>query len=154
MLERDFWRRILKFGIINLIKSPDTIIAIIVFLGIGVLTNWTICKGIGYNFIDDILPISAAFFAIILAGLAIIASFTDKDFIHAWVESGLFEDLVTLFQWNLYIPLVVTVFALFIKFVYYNSLLLILLISLFIYMVISFKEQILLKLKDKNKIYF
>jgi hypothetical protein len=142
MNEKDFITRIRKFGVYNLILSPDTIIALFVFILIGLFTNWSVSYNVGQEFIDAILPISAAFFSIILAGLAIITSFTDKKFIFYWVQAGLFKDVVTLFQWNLYVPLILIVLALFIKFVYYNSLLLIFLAAFFVYMIISLMDLI------------
>ena len=142
MLEKKFTKRLKGFGIKNLLLSPDTIISFIVFIAVGFLTGWTISSETGDNFIITIVPVSAAFFSIVLAALAIVSSFTDENFILLWVRAGEFENLVTLFQWNLYLPLVITVFALFIEFVYYNSILLILLIAFFIYMVISLIDLI------------
>jgi hypothetical protein len=142
MLERDFIKRLKSFGIENLLISPDTVISIILFFAVGILTNWVVSEKTAHQFINAIIPVSAAFFTIILAGLAIISSFTDKNFIHAWVENELFADLVTIFQYNLYIPLAVTVVALFIEFVYYNSVMFIFLVAFFVYMVISLIDLI------------
>lgn len=142
MNETDFLSRIKKFGVDKIIISPDTIIAALIFIIIGIYTNWNISNTLGTSIIDTILPIAATFFSIILAGLAIITSFTDEKFIYAWVQAKLYDDVVTLFQWNLYIPLILTAYALFLKFLFYNSILLILLIALTVYMIVSLIDLI------------
>lgn len=142
MLERDFFKRLKAFGINDLILSPDTILSVLIFLFLGFYTNWTISPQDGTKFVEIIIPVSASFFAIVLAGLAIISSFTDKNFIYAWTKAGLFADLVTLFQWNLYVPIMVTVLALIIEFIPFNSILFIFLVALFTYMIVSLMDLI------------
>jgi hypothetical protein len=138
MLQTRFLARIKKFGIKRLFLSYDTYGAILTFILISYLTQMSVDYSLSAEpLLDVFISVSAIFFSIILAGLAIISSFTDKDFILAWIKIGEFDNVVTLFQYNLYIPLLILGISLFLRFVYYNSILMILLISLFVYMIIS-----------------
>ena len=139
---RSFWYRLKKFGVTNIIVSPDFILSLIVGIFIVYFTKLCVPKNIGISILDTLIPLSAALFAIILAGLAIISSFTDEKFILAWVKANVWENLVTLFQINLYIPLIVILLALLIRFVYYNSILLIFLIIISVYMIFSLIDLI------------
>ena len=137
MYKKSFLKRLSNFGIGKIIKSYDTLVAIITFFVILYFTK-------GYfnpNTIDNILfifmEVSASLFAIILAGLAIVVSFTDKDFIYVWKEIGEFDNMITLFQYNLFIPIFVLILSLFLKFVFYHNIIMIVLISSFVYMLLS-----------------
>jgi len=142
MNEKNFFFRIKKFGIKNIIISADFIIAVCIGLLIGFFSNWDIPSKIGNDFIVIIIPVAATFFAIILTALALISSFSDKQYILAWVKAGLFDEIIILFQWNLYIPLILILIALFLKFIYYHSILLILLAALFIYLIFSLADLV------------
>ncbi len=137
MNEKNFFSRIKKFGLRNIIISADFILAVCIGLLIGFFSNWEISSKIGNDFIVLIIPVAAAFFAIILTALALISSFSDKHYIIAWVKAGLFDEIIILFQWNLYIPLILILIALFLKFIYYHSILLIILAAFFIYLIFS-----------------
>jgi hypothetical protein len=100
-------------------------------------TNWNIdFTTTGKDVLDLFITVSSAFFAIVLTGLAIISSFTDKEFIKAWIEIGEYDNIITLFQYNLYVPLILLTFAFALRFIHYNSVLMIILISLFVYMIL------------------
>lgn len=142
MNEKNFFFRLKKFGLKNLIISADFILAVCVGLLIGVFSNWDIPSKIGNEFIVIIIPVTAAFFAIILTALALISSFSDKEYILAWVRAGLFDEIIILFQWNLYIPLILILIALFLKFIYYHSILFIFLAAFFIYLIFSLMDLV------------
>lgn len=142
-MQREFTARMKKLGLKRLILSYDTFGAIISFILIGYFTNWNIDYSTKAEpLIGIFITVSATFFSIILAGLAIISSFTDKEFILAWIKIGEFDNVVTLFQYNLYIPLVILALSLILRFLFYDSILMILLISLFVYMIISLIELV------------
>ena len=106
-------------------------------------TNWNIdFTTTGKDVLDLFITVSSAFFAIVLTGLAIISSFTDKEFIKAWIEIGEYDNIITLFQYNLYVPLILLTFAFALRFIHYNSVLMIILISLFVYMILSLVDLI------------
>ncbi len=143
MLQREFSTRLKKLGLKRLIFSYDTYGAVLSFILIGYFTNWSIDYSIKAEpLLGIFISVSATFFSIILAGLAIISSFTDKEFILAWIKIGEFDNIVTLFQYNLYLPLVILGISLILRFLVYNSVLMILLISLFVYMIISLIELV------------
>jgi hypothetical protein len=143
MLQREFITRLKKLGLKRLILSYDTYGAIISFFLIGYFSGWTIDYTTKAEpLLGIFISVSATFFSIILAGLAIISSFTDKEFILAWIKIGEFDNIVTLFQYNLYIPLVILGISLILRFLVYNSVLMILLVSLFVYMIISLIELV------------
>jgi hypothetical protein len=143
MLQREFSARMKKLGLKRLIFSCDTYGAILSFFLVGYFTHWYIDFSTKAEpLLGIFITVSATFFSIILAGLAIISSFTDKEFILAWVKIGEFDNIVTLFQYNLYIPLVILVLSFTLRFLIYDSILMILLISLFVYMIISLIELV------------
>lgn len=143
MLQREFTARMKKLGLKRLIFSYDTYGAILSFVLVGYFTHWYIDYSTKAEpLLGIFISVSATFFSIILAGLAIISSFTDKEFILAWIKIGEFDNIVTLFQYNLYIPLVILAFSLILRFLFYDNILMILLISLFVYMIISLIELV------------
>lgn len=132
-----FLHRIRSIGIRRFIISIDTFGALISGVIIGFLTEGTISYNIASEILGNFIVISASFFSIILASMAIFSSFSDKDYILAWKKIGEFENIITLFQYNLYIPIVILIISLFERYVYYHNFLMIILIILFIYMLLS-----------------
>jgi len=137
MYEKNFFKRLKNLGLSRLIISWDTGAMIVSFLIVGYFTNWSIGYEKSKDILNVFLTISAAFYSIVLAGLAIISSFTDKDFILAWKEIGEYDNIITLFQYNLNIPLVLLLFSFVLRFLYFNAILMIFAISLFVYMIFS-----------------
>lgn len=136
-MEKGFFKRIRKFEIGNIILSYDTIIAIVVFFLIGIYKNWQIDSIIASDMLSVIINVSAILFSIVLAGFAIISSMTDKDFLVAWVKAEGYENIITIFEYNLYIPSILLILALFLKYILYNDLIMIFTIALFTYMIFS-----------------
>jgi hypothetical protein len=137
MYKISFFGRLKEFGIEKIILSYDTLVAIIVFFAILYFTNGKIEVEAAQKIMAIFIEVSAILFSIVLAGLAIVTSFTDKEFIYVWKKIGEFDNIITLFQYNLYIPFLIVVFSLILSFAYYNVYLFILLISLFVYMLVS-----------------
>ncbi|MBU3904877.1 MAG: hypothetical protein KJ906_01870 [Nanoarchaeota archaeon] len=135
--EASFIKRLKKLGIKKLILSFDTLAFIITFFLIYITSNGTIIQESANQILMSFIEISGSLFAIVLAGLAIVTSFTDKDFIYAWKKIEEFDNIITLFQYNMIILLLIMVFSLFIRFIYYNSFAMITLISIFVYMIVS-----------------
>jgi len=77
-----------------------------------------------------------------IAGLAIIISFTDNTFILYWRKIKEFDNLMTIFQYNLYLPLIILLASFILEFFCYSSLGMIALISLFIYMIFSLMQLV------------
>ncbi len=137
MCDRSFLGRFQQIGARQILFSSDTYVALASFFVIGYLVSWSIGVATAYPILEVFTTISATFFSIVLAGLAIIVSFTDKDFILAWKQIKEFDNILTAFQWNLYVPLVVLMLSLLLRFVFYNPVLMVFLVSLFIYMICS-----------------
>lgn len=137
MKNKNFLKRLYEFGFKKIILSLDTFIGIIVFFIIYILTKGIINEITGKEILSIFIQISSSLFAIVLAGLAIVTSFTDKDFVYAWKKIGEFDNMITLFQYNLFVPLFLLILSILAKFIFYNSLFMILLIALFSYMIFS-----------------
>lgn len=143
MMERSFIKRMMKLKLLNSLDTFGFVLSLISLLFIQYYTNWSI------NFLDDgndildvFITISSTFFAFILTGFTVITSFTDKNFIRAWIEIGEYEGIITLFQYNLYIPMTLLIVSFILRFVYYNSIVMIFLISLFVYMILSIADLV------------
>lgn len=138
MENESFTGRIKKLGIKNLLISWDTLGFILAFILLVIYTNWSIdFDTTGKDILNLFINVFSTFFAIVLTGLAIITTFTDREFIKAWIEIGEYDNIITLFQYNLYLPLFLLIFAFALRFIYYNSVLMIILISLFVYLILS-----------------
>lgn len=137
MYEKNFLKRLSQFGFKRLVLSIDTFIGIIVFFVVYILTKGIISQEYSKEILGIFIQVSASLFAIVLAGLAIVTSFTDKEFVYAWKKIGEFDNMITLFQYNLYIPLLILLLSLFLRFISYNSWVMIILIALFAYMIFA-----------------
>ena len=139
-----FVRRMSKFGLKNLFLAPDFIIGAITLVSLILYSHYfgNIGQEIANAILDSFIQISVTLFSIILAALAIVASFTDEKFILAWIEIDEFDNLITLFQYNLYVPLSVMILSLFSKYLFYSPWIFIFICSLFVYMLISLIDLI------------
>lgn len=137
MYEKSFFKRLGNFGIKKILLSFDTLVFIIIFFITYITTDGRIEVNVAKDILLSFMEISGSLFAIVLAGLAIVTSFTDKDFVYVWKKIGEFDNIITLFQYNMYVPLTVLLFSLFLRFIKYNSIGMIILISLFAYMIVS-----------------
>ena len=80
--------------------------------------------------------------AFILAGLAILVSFTDKEFLADLKDWGVYENLMFIFQYNLYLALLVSVFGILSQAYGWGTYDFYLFAFLFTYMVLSFADMI------------
>lgn len=129
-------KRLKKYGLGNFIKSWDTIAGIITFALLYISTGGGLDQNTGVTILQNITVVSATLFAIVLTGFTVITSFTDRYFLLAWKKIDKFDDIVTLFQYNLALPIFVLLISYFL-FIRYNGLIALFLISLFIYMLFS-----------------
>lgn len=138
MYESSFLKRLWALGLDGVIKSLDFIVGVAVTLVILYIFDGSYPVEESTAILDTFISTSSALFAIILTGLAIILSFSDAAFIYAWKEKveG-FEDMVTVFQFNLYLPVFVLTYSLTLKYIHYNGVAMVVLIGLFVYMLVS-----------------
>lgn len=141
MYQSSVIQRIRDFGIRNLILSYDTLIGIIAFFLLFISTGGGLDESVGESIITVIALVSATLFAIVLTGLTIITSFTDRYFLYAWTEVGEFEGIVTLFQYNLILPIVTLIASIVIS-VHYNGFFMLILAAFFIYMMFSLLDLV------------
>ncbi len=137
MKTKSFMKRLSEFGFKKVILSYDAFFSILVLFLVGILTNWVILESTAKGILEIFIQVSSALFAIVLAGLAIVTSFIDKQFVYMWKVAGEFDNMITLFQYNLFTPMFILLLSLFIDFIYYNSVLMIIAIALFVYMIFS-----------------
>lgn len=137
MYDQGFSTRLRQLGWRDVLISPDAFIGVIVGAAILILSPGGVNETVGGNILPQIMTVSASLFAIILTGLAIITSFTDEAFVYAWKQIGEFDNMITIFQYNLYLPIIVLSYALFLRFLYYSPIAMVVLISLFVYMLAS-----------------
>lgn len=137
MYDQGFLSRLREIGPWNFIKSIDFIAGISALFIIYVSSGGAIPQESATALLQTITRISASLFAIILAGLTIITSFTDKDFIYAWKQTGKFGEVMTLIEYYLYLPLIVLIFSLGLAHVIYNSVAMMFLFSLFVYTIVG-----------------
>lgn len=135
--EPSLMRRLAGLGPSYFIRSYDTLAFVISVFYVYSVTSGPFPKSTAESLLVTFATISASLFAIVLTGLAIITSFTDKLFVVAWKKVGEYDNIITVFQYNLYLPLIVLVMALGLRYVKYDGFLMLFLIGLFVYMVFS-----------------
>jgi len=138
MYEPSFLKRLASLGVDGLVKSLDFITGLAVTLVFFYIYRGGFPAEESEAILNTFVSVSGTLFAIILTGLAIVLSFSDPAFIYAWKEEveG-FEDIVTTFQFNLYLPILVLSFSLILQYVQYNGTAMVLLIGFFSYMLAS-----------------
>lgn len=142
LYDASFLKRLCKFGLRNFVFAIDFYGFIITLIVTLYFTNGILPKSDILPALDIFIQVASSVFAIVLAGLAIVTSFTDESFVCAWVRYGNFEKMITLFQVNLFIPITMLVLSLFARFIYYNDFFAIFLISFFVYMLLSLIDLI------------
>lgn len=136
MYEPSFVRRLVKLGPRAFIKSYDTVAGLIAFFVVYIFTDGGIAATEAADILTSFATVSATLFAIVLTGFTIIASFTDQMYLYAWKQVGEFENIVTTFQYNLLLPVIVLLITLTLQ-IQYHSLVMLVLIALFVYMLFS-----------------
>ncbi|MDZ7849886.1 MAG: hypothetical protein U5K70_03420 [Halodesulfurarchaeum sp.] len=116
--------------------SYDTLGGGISFFIVYIYLDGSVPREIGSDILPTIAVVSSTLFAIVLTGFTIITSFTDRYFLYAWKEVGDFDGVVTLFQYNLALPIIV-ILASVSLIINYNGVGMMILISLFVYMILS-----------------
>jgi len=142
MYKKSILKRLSDMGVSRLILSWDTFIGVIVIFSTYIITGGDIPQSSVDSMLNTIILVSASIFSIVLAGLALVTSFSDKLFIYAWQKIGEYDNLITTFQYNLYIPLFLIMFATILNFVYYSSLAMIFLVAVFSYMIVSLVDLV------------
>ena len=135
--EPKFIRRLWNLGPSYFIKKYDTIAGVITIFLVLLWNGGPVAPHQITGLLDVFVAVSASLFAIILTGFAIITSFTDKLFVVAWKEIGEFDNIITLFQYNLYLPLVVLSVSVVLNYFVFDGYVAVFLIGLFVYMLFS-----------------
>ncbi|MFC7057982.1 hypothetical protein [Halovenus salina] len=141
--EASFLKRLGKLEVSSFIKSYDTFAAVLSIPIIYIITDGGITRETGADLLLNFSVVSASLFAIILTGLTIITSFTDKTFLYTWQKVGEFENLVTYFQYNLILPIILNLLSL-ILYIEYQEEVMILLTGFFVYLLFSLYHLIAL----------
>lgn len=134
--EKRFLKRLYSLGTEGLLKSFDTFFGVLSLVTLFFIFDGRFPEENAGQILQIFATVSATLFALVLTGLTIITSFTDKLFLYAWQDVGEFENIVTTFQYNLFLPVAVLLLSL-ILLVQYNGMIMITLIALFVYMIFS-----------------
>lgn len=138
-----FLQRLNRLGSRKLFLNYDTIAGVVTFIIVGFFTHWQIdYSSRAEPLLGVFMTIAATFFSIILAAFAVFSAFTDEKYLLSWIETRKLDNIITIFQFNLYTPIIVLLISLFLKIVLYSDLLMIFTISLFVYMVISLAQLV------------
>lgn len=137
MHDQGFLGRLKEVGPGPIIKSVDFILAVVAFFIIYIAKDGAFSQQAAEPLLTTISRISASLFAIILTGLTIITSFTDKQFIYAWKKLDEFDEIMTLFEYYLYLPLIVLLASLSLEYLRYDGTAMVLVAALFVYMVLG-----------------
>lgn len=141
--EPSFFKRLWKLGPNRIILSYDILAGVVALSGLYIYTEGGLSEAAAESMLSSFAAVSATLFAIVLTGLTIITSFTDRLFLYAWQEVEEFENIITTFQYNLGLPVVVLLITLALQ-VVYHPLAMLGLIALFVYMLFSLLDLVAL----------
>lgn len=141
MYEPSFLERLKDMGPQRLILSYDTLAGVVAFFAIYIFTEGGITEESAADLLISFATVSATLFAIVLTGLTIITSFTDRLFLYAWQKVGEFENIITTFQYNLGLPVAVLLLTLLLQ-IAYHPIAMLGLIALFVYMLFSLLDLV------------
>jgi len=153
MILSRFYSRLRDYGISRILTGTDFLIALSLILLLGVIQVTTCILQISPLiggcvqfrspvFVNLGTNLAFSLTAFILAGLAILVSFTDKDFLADLKDWGVYENLMFVFQYNLYLALLVSVFGILSQAYGFGTYGFYLFAFLFIYMVLSIADMI------------
>lgn len=158
MIPKRFLERLSNYGYRRIFLSPDIVYSII-FSGLIVVLSEGVCGVSQYpclNLASGRLVELATQFAIsltafILAGLAILVSFTDKEFISELKSIGIYENIMFVFQYNIYLTIVTVLLGSVIQAYNLKGAVFYIFVFVFIYMVLSLIQMIDLIVTVGNK---
>lgn len=139
--EKKFLKRLYSLGVEGIFKSFDFFFGVLSLVILLFVFNGDFPTEGTESILQIFATVSATLFALVLTGLTIITSFTDKLFLYAWQEVGEFENIITTFQYNLFLPIVVLLVSLSLL-VQYNGTAMIIVIALFVYMMFSLVDLV------------
>jgi hypothetical protein len=123
--------------------SRDTLAGVVAFFLIYIYTGGGLSIGESSGLLTAFAAVAASIFAIVLTGFTIITSFTDRFFLYAWKEVGEFDNIVTTFQYNLLLPIILILGSVTLM-VAYHSVAMMILIAFFVYMLFSLIDLVFL----------
>ncbi|USZ68967.1 hypothetical protein NGM10_04325 [Halorussus salilacus] len=108
MVTRGSWKRFRKYGLKELFLSlylwiPALIVGVVFFGTPGIFSQ----RGMR-NFVNAATGISQSLIAVTLTGLAILVSFSDKDFLAFFRDEGGFDELLAIFEYTVTLSLITT----------------------------------------------
>jgi hypothetical protein len=98
-----FFGRLSNFGITRIIFSADLLLAIIATLLFFIFSNYCSDIRVFPKLIDDIFSVFLTLITIVIAGFAIIVSFTDKKFIAFLKKAKVYENIIFQFEFDIYL---------------------------------------------------
>lgn len=141
MYNSSLFKRLLQLGPRSFILSYDFIAAVVTFAVFYVYTGGVFPAEDAASLLSSFATVSASLFAIVLTGFTIITSFTDRMFLYAWTKVGEFENIVTTFQFNLILPILVLL-GTFVLQIQYYSIGMMVLTAAFVYMLFSMLDLV------------
>lgn len=153
MILSRFYSRLREYGIRRILTGTDFLLALSLILLLGVIQVATCILQItpfvggcvqfqSPEFVDLGTKLAFSLTAFILAGLAILVSFTDKEFLADLKDWGVYENLMFIFQYNLYLALLVSVIGILSQAYGWGTYGFYLFAFLFTYMVLSIADMI------------
>lgn len=138
-----------EFGIWRIVKNWDFLTAALFSVIVGVVGSWgcTFHQALCFTIYNEPFVRLGTHFAIsltafILAGLAIIISFTDDEFLVELKELGIYSNIMFVFQFNLYLAGAAAATGILVATVFKSELAFLLFLLAFVYMLLSIAEMV------------
>lgn len=134
----DFFKRFNEFGFKKIFLSYDFVAAVIIFFTILWIAKDKVWEDILIkSILSDIASASIGVTTIILAGFAIIVSFTDEGFINLLNKINVYSNIVFIFEYTTINAVICFFISILLKYLVFDKYLFWLLIFIFIYLLLS-----------------
>lgn len=149
MVLKQFREGIREYGLARLLTEFDFLVSVVVILTLGIWRYWACayilspCSSI-YNqqFLNIATMFSISLTAFILAGLAVLVSFTDQAFLVQLEELGIYNNIMFVFQFNLYLTGLSALSGILASSVFQSEVSLLVFLFFFVWMILSLTEMV------------
>lgn len=153
MVSKQTWKRVSKYGVKEIVCSLYLWIPIIITGATWLLFSYTFSMLGMRNFVHAATGTSQSLIAVTLSGLAILVSFSDRDFLTYFTEYGGFDELLLIFEYTVLLSIWVTLFGVFLQSVAFEEWLFYVFLFIFLHLLASIAalvETILRFAKSKS----
>ena len=105
----NIYENIRNYGIWRIIWDKDFILSVIISISLVSIHYATGIEVINDKFVSESVQLAVSLLAFIIAGLALLVSFSDEEFLALLKDLEIYDNILFVFQYNIYIAILVSV---------------------------------------------